>query len=94
VIVKDCGNKSNHPMQKPLLLVMEPHKHATIQNILKPHAQTAKYNRSGIYQMKCLDCPLNIRTSDKQEKHLILDTKNTFTPSEAIAKILDIQTTY
>jgi hypothetical protein len=30
----------------------------TIGNILKPHAQTGKYNRSGIYQMKCVDYPL------------------------------------
>ena len=30
----------------------------TIQNILKPQPQIEKYNRSGIYQMKCLDCPL------------------------------------
>jgi hypothetical protein len=30
----------------------------TTSNILKHHAQTGKYNSSGIYQMKCLDCPL------------------------------------
>jgi hypothetical protein len=30
----------------------------TIKNILKHHAQTDKYNNSGINQMKCLDCPL------------------------------------
>jgi hypothetical protein len=30
----------------------------TINNILKHHTQTDKYNNSGIYQMKCLDCPL------------------------------------
>jgi hypothetical protein len=30
----------------------------TIQNILKPHAQTDKYNRSDIFHMKCLDCSL------------------------------------
>jgi hypothetical protein len=34
------------------------HTQNTIQNILKPHIQTKDYNRSGIYQMKCLDCPL------------------------------------
>jgi hypothetical protein len=31
----------------------------TIQNIIKQHPRTDKYNRSGIYHMKCLDCPLN-----------------------------------
>jgi hypothetical protein len=30
----------------------------TIQNILKPQPQIDKYSRSGIYQLKCLDCPL------------------------------------
>jgi hypothetical protein len=30
----------------------------TIQNIIKQHPRTDKYNRSGIYQMKFLDCPL------------------------------------
>jgi hypothetical protein len=34
------------------------HTQDTINNILKHHAQTDKYNISGIYQMKCLDCPL------------------------------------
>jgi hypothetical protein len=31
---------------------------STIHNIIKQHPQTDKYNKSGIYQMKCLDCPL------------------------------------
>jgi hypothetical protein len=30
----------------------------TIQNILQPPLQTDKYNRSSMYQMECLDCPL------------------------------------
>jgi hypothetical protein len=30
----------------------------TIQNIVRPTTQTDKYGKSGIYQMKCLDCPL------------------------------------
>jgi hypothetical protein len=30
----------------------------TILSIVKQHPQTDKYNRSGIYQMKCLPCPL------------------------------------
>jgi hypothetical protein len=27
-----------------------------IQNIMKQHPQTDKHNKSGIYQMKCLEC--------------------------------------
>jgi hypothetical protein len=34
-----------------------PYKNA-IENILKPQPQIDKYSRIGIYQMKCLDCPL------------------------------------
>jgi hypothetical protein len=30
----------------------------TIQNIFRLQPQIGKYSRSGIYQMKCLDCPL------------------------------------
>jgi hypothetical protein len=30
----------------------------TIQNLAKQHPRTDKYNKSGIYRMKCLDCPL------------------------------------
>jgi hypothetical protein len=30
----------------------------TIQNIVKPHSQRDKYEKSGIYQMNCMDCPL------------------------------------
>jgi hypothetical protein len=30
----------------------------TVNNILKHRVQTGKYNNSGIYQMKCLDCQL------------------------------------
>jgi hypothetical protein len=30
-----------------------------IQNIIKPYSQIDKYEKSGMYQMKCLNCPLN-----------------------------------
>jgi hypothetical protein len=30
----------------------------TIQNIVRQHPQKVKYSDNGIYQMKCLDCPL------------------------------------
>jgi hypothetical protein len=35
------------------------HTQNTIQNILKPQIQTDKYNRSDIYQIKCLEFSLN-----------------------------------
>jgi hypothetical protein len=35
------------------------HTQNTINNILKLREQIDKYNNSGIYQLKCLDCPLN-----------------------------------
>jgi hypothetical protein len=34
------------------------HTQNMIQNILKPHEQTDKYDGSGIYEIKCLDGPL------------------------------------
>jgi hypothetical protein len=30
----------------------------TIQNLIRPHQQQDKYEKSGVYQMKCMDCPL------------------------------------
>jgi hypothetical protein len=30
----------------------------TIQNIVKPSPLTDKYGSNGMYQMKCMDCPL------------------------------------
>jgi hypothetical protein len=30
----------------------------TIQNIITPYSQTDKYEKSGIYQVICLECPL------------------------------------
>jgi hypothetical protein len=31
----------------------------TIENLLRHKTKTEKYNSSGVYQMKCLDCPLS-----------------------------------
>jgi hypothetical protein len=64
----------------------------TIQNILRHQPLIDKYSRSGIYQMKCLDCPL--KYIGQQEGHLTLDTKNIYMPLETIIIILDIRTTY
>jgi hypothetical protein len=52
----------------------------TMWKILEPHAQIDKYSRSGIYQVKCLDCSLKYI---RQTGHLISDVKNIFMTSEA-----------
>jgi hypothetical protein len=31
----------------------------TVQNIVKPHLQIDEYAKSGIYQLRCMGCPLN-----------------------------------
>jgi hypothetical protein len=38
--------------------------------MLKPHEQTHKYNRSGIYQTKCLDCPLKYMGKSGRELNI------------------------
>jgi hypothetical protein len=52
----------------------------TIQNILRPQPQIDKYNRSEIYQMKCLDFPMEYvgqtgRTFNIRYKEHIYDIK-------------------
>jgi hypothetical protein len=54
---------------------------AVIQNLTKQHTQSEKYNNSGIYQLKCLDCPLKYigqsgRAFHTRYKEHILATKN------------------
>jgi hypothetical protein len=44
--------------------------------MLKYHTQTDKYNNSGIYQMKCLDCPLMGRTFNIRYKEHIHAIRN------------------
>jgi hypothetical protein len=58
----------------------------TIQNILRSRPQVDKYSRSGIYQMKCLDCPLKY----------VGQTGRTFNTryKEATTVIQDARTTY
>jgi hypothetical protein len=63
----------------------------TVSNILKHHAHTDKYNNSGIYQMKCLDCSLKYvgqtgRTFNARYKENI--------HAEVTMAILDIQIIY
>jgi hypothetical protein len=53
----------------------------TVQNVLKAHTQTGKYNRSGINQMKCLAFPLKYRgqterTLNTRYKEHIQDVRN------------------
>jgi hypothetical protein len=67
------------------------HMQNVIKNMLKHYTQTVKHNDSGLYQMKCLDCPLKY----------IGQTGRTFTirykenmPSKTTIVIPDIQTIY
>jgi hypothetical protein len=53
----------------------------TVHNILKPKPQIDKYSRSGIYQMKCMDCPLKYigqtgRTFNTRYKEHIHDIRS------------------
>jgi hypothetical protein len=66
----------------------------TKQNILKSHAHTNKCNRSGIYQMKCLGCPLKWMRQTGRTLNIRLHKTNTFTPSETTAAISDTQSSY
>ncbi|PNF33207.1 hypothetical protein B7P43_G11691 [Cryptotermes secundus] len=66
----------------------------TIQNILKPKSQMDKYNRSGIYQIKCLDCPLKYagqtgRTFKTRYKEHIHDIKSNNSNSGYSSHILN-----
>jgi hypothetical protein len=71
----------------------------TMQNILRHQPQTDKYNRSGIYQMKCLDCPLKYigqtgRTFNIRYKKRIHAIRNTNNNSGYLNHILKTRHTY
>jgi hypothetical protein len=66
------------------------HAKNTISNILKHHAQTDKYNNSGTYQMKCLDCPLKYVGQTGRT----FDINTIFMQSEVTMPIPDIQIIY
>jgi hypothetical protein len=51
-------NKKNSNLFKDKQIKIEFRTQNTIENILKHHPRTDKYNKSGIYQMKCIDCLL------------------------------------
>jgi hypothetical protein len=58
----------------------------TIQNILKPYTQTDKYEKNGVYQMKCMSCPMKYigqtgRPFNTRHKEHIRDIKNNNTKS-------------
>jgi hypothetical protein len=70
-----------------------------IQNILKPQPQIDKYNRSGIYQIKCLDCPLKYvghtgRTFNTRYKEHIHDKKSNNSNTRYSTQILNTGHTY
>jgi hypothetical protein len=71
----------------------------TIQNILRHQPLTGKYNRGGIYQMKCLDCPLKYigqtgRTFNIRYKEHVQDIRNNNNNSVYSNHILNTGHTY
>jgi hypothetical protein len=71
----------------------------TIQNIWKRKPHKDKYSRSGIYQMKCLDCPLKYvkqtgRTFKTRYKEHIHDIKSNNSNSGYSSHILNTGHTY
>jgi hypothetical protein len=71
----------------------------TIQNVLRPQPQIVKYSRSGIYQVKCLDCPLKYvrqtgRTFKTRYKEQVQDIKSNNSNSEYSNHILNTGHTY
>jgi hypothetical protein len=75
------------------------HRRNTIQNILRPQPQIDKHDRSGIYQMKCLDCPLKYvgqtgRTFNTRYKEHIPDIKSSNSNTGYSNHILNTGHTY
>jgi hypothetical protein len=71
----------------------------TIQNTLRPQPQRDKYNRSGIYQIKCLDCPTEYnaqteRTFNTRYKEHIYDIKSNNSNTGYSSHILNTSHTY
>jgi hypothetical protein len=62
----------------------------TINNVLKYHTQTDKYNSSCMYQMKYLYCPMKYAGQTRRTFNI----KNIFVLSEIIIVISSIQVTY
>jgi hypothetical protein len=71
----------------------------TIQDIVKPQSQTDKYDKSGIYQIKCLDCPLKYigqtgRTFHARYEEHMQAVRNNNSNSEYANHILNMGHTY
>jgi hypothetical protein len=71
----------------------------TIQNILKPQPKTQKYNKYGIYQMKCRNCPFEYigqtgRTFNTRYKERIYNIKCNNSYIGYSNPILDTEHTY
>jgi hypothetical protein len=64
----------------------------TIGNILRHQATTDKYDNSGIYQIKCLDCSL--RYIGQTGRTFKKDSKNIFRQSEIIISITGARAIY
>jgi hypothetical protein len=71
----------------------------TIQNVVKAHPQIDKYEKSGIDQMKCMDCPLKYigqtgRTFYTRYKEHIQAVRNNNRNSGCLNHILSTGHTY
>jgi hypothetical protein len=71
----------------------------TIQNILKPQPMTEKYNNSGIYLMKCNECPLKYigqmgRTFNTRSEEHMYNIKSNSSSRGYSKHILDARHSY
>jgi hypothetical protein len=66
----------------------------TIQNILKQHPRKYKHNESGIYKMKCLDCPLKYSYLGQTDREFHTKYENICKQLEITAATHDTRTIY
>jgi hypothetical protein len=64
----------------------------TIQNKVNPHSQVDKYEKSGIYQMKYMDCPL--KYIGQTSRTFYAGYKNIYKQLGIITLIQDIRNIY
>jgi hypothetical protein len=87
---ENAANKHTTNLQPPSV---------PIQNILRPQPQIDKYSRSGIYQLKCQDCPPKYvrqtgRTFKTRYKEHIHDIRSNNSNSGYSSHILNTGHTY
>jgi hypothetical protein len=74
------------------------HTQSTVQSILRPQPQINKYNKSGIHEIKCLDCPMYVRqtgrTFNTRYKEQIYDIESNNSNTRFSSHILNTGQTY